>query len=75
MITPYRTGGKDAALDIVSHRQAMAPVVLDLQTVMAVVGRLQSRGKWFLIDRTGGMVRPEFVPSDVVEEDVDSESD
>jgi hypothetical protein len=43
---------------------------------MAVVGRIQTRGKWHLIDCTGGMVRPEFIPSEMEEdeeEEIDSE--
>ncbi|KAF7372603.1 hypothetical protein MVEN_00123200 [Mycena venus] len=75
IITPYRTGGQDAALKIVSHQHAAATVALDLQSVMAVVGRVHSQRKWFLIDRTGGMVRPEFVPSGVEEENVEMDID
>jgi hypothetical protein len=75
VITPYRTGGQDAALQIVSHQHAMATVVLDLQSVMAVVGRVYSQGKWFPIDRTGGMVRPEFVVPSGVEEEVETDLD
>ncbi|KAJ7721397.1 hypothetical protein B0H16DRAFT_1335362, partial [Mycena metata] len=66
-ITPYRTGSRDAALEIVAHHQPTAPVIVDIQSVTAVVGRLQTRGTWHLLDRTGGMVRPEFVPSDELE--------
>jgi hypothetical protein len=76
VITPYRTGGLDAALGIVSHQQVKASVVVDIQSIMAVVGRIQTRGKWHLIDRTGGMVRPEFIPSEMEEdeeEEIDSE--
>ncbi|KAJ6451862.1 hypothetical protein C8R47DRAFT_998294, partial [Mycena vitilis] len=75
VITPYSTGGKDAAVDIVSHRKALAPLVLDLQSVVAVVGRLETRGKWYLVDRTGGMVRPEFVPFEKEGDDEESDSD
>lgn len=69
VITPYRTGGKDAALEIVQQFQPMAPIVADIQSVMAVVGRVQTRDRWYLIDRTGGMVRPEFIPGDEEEEE------
>ncbi|KAJ7085226.1 hypothetical protein B0H15DRAFT_756108, partial [Mycena belliarum] len=52
VITPCRTGGRDAARDIVAHAQSGAQIVADIQSVMAVVGRIQTRDKWYLIDRT-----------------------
>jgi len=67
VITPYRTGGQDAALDIVRHFQATTPIVADIQSIMAVVGRVETRGKWYLVDRSGAMMRPEFIPSDELE--------
>ncbi|KAJ7508160.1 hypothetical protein B0H11DRAFT_1704741, partial [Mycena galericulata] len=75
VIIPYQTGGKDAAVDIVSHTKPTAPIVADIQSVMAVVGRLQVQGRWYLIDRTGGMVRPEFVPLAVIEGHEDGQVD
>jgi hypothetical protein len=75
VLTPYRTGGRDAALDIVPHYQSPAPIVADIQSIMAVVGRIKAGGKWYLIDRTGGMMRPEFIPRDETEEEGPNESD
>jgi hypothetical protein len=40
---PYRTGGKDAALDIIPHYQSIAPIVADIQSIMAVVGLIQTQ--------------------------------
>ncbi|KAJ7829935.1 hypothetical protein B0H14DRAFT_3716279, partial [Mycena olivaceomarginata] len=74
VLTPYRTGGRDAALNIVPHYQSTAPIVADIQSIMAVVGRIQSGGKWYIIDRTGGMMRPEFIPSDETEDEGPDES-
>lgn len=73
VITPYRTGGKDAALDIVFHSQALTPIVTDIQSITSVVGRIQTRGKRYIIDRTGGMIRPEFIPAEDPEEDEEEE--
>ncbi|KAJ7763978.1 hypothetical protein DFH07DRAFT_867316 [Mycena maculata] len=69
VITPYKTGGKDAALGIVFHSQPLIQIVADIQSIMAVVGRIQSQGKWYIVDRTGGMVRPEFIPGDEGDEE------
>jgi hypothetical protein len=61
-----RTKGKDAALEITSYRELGDPIVTDLQAVVAVVGKMETRGRWYIIDRTGGLIRPEFVREDDV---------
>ncbi|KAJ7188518.1 hypothetical protein C8R46DRAFT_23318 [Mycena filopes] len=63
VITPCVTEGKDATQEIVSYQCMTASIVTDIETVLAVVGRVESRGKWTIIDRSGGVVKPEFVPS------------
>ncbi|KAJ7206334.1 hypothetical protein GGX14DRAFT_367370 [Mycena pura] len=74
VITPCQnTAGKDAALVLTTYRGMGTPVVTDLQAVVAVVGRVQSRGTWTIIDRTGGLIRPEFVPDNVDTDSDDSE--
>ncbi|KAJ7642387.1 hypothetical protein DFH06DRAFT_1097627 [Mycena polygramma] len=73
VITPYRTGGRDASNDIFPHSQFLTPIVADVQSVVAVVGRLATRGKGYLLDRSGGMVRPEFIPTELYEDSDDSE--
>ncbi|KAJ7021786.1 hypothetical protein C8F04DRAFT_942392, partial [Mycena alexandri] len=55
------TRGKDAALEITTHRGIGPVTVVDLQCVVAVVGRIQTRGSWKLIGRTDALIRPEFV--------------
>jgi hypothetical protein len=45
-------------------------LVTDLQSVAGVIGRIQTQGHWAIVDRTGGFIRPEFVPDD---EGVDAE--
>jgi hypothetical protein len=59
-----RTAGKDAALKIVTYSGLADPIVTDLQAIVAVVGRVETRGRWYLVDRTGGLIRPEFLQDD-----------
>ena len=57
-----------------SLMQTDAMIVTDIQTVSVVVGRIRTRGKWTIVDRSGGLIKPEFVPSvDVVDEQVEEE--
>ncbi|KAJ7052722.1 hypothetical protein C8F01DRAFT_1065494 [Mycena amicta] len=58
--------GSDAAAEIVSYTQPVKTsnrLVVDLNAVEAVVGRFLTRGRWVLVDRTWGLVKPEFTPS------------
>ncbi|KAJ7456342.1 hypothetical protein B0H11DRAFT_2244021 [Mycena galericulata] len=63
VITPCSTEGKDATQEIVSFTRMATAIVTDVQIVSAVVGRIKTRGKWMIIDQSGGLVKPEFVPS------------
>lgn len=63
VITPCKsTHGKDASTEITTYRGMGSVIVVDLQCVVAVVGRVETRGSWKIVDRTGGLIRPEFVP-------------
>lgn len=78
VITPCATDGKDATKKIVSHDRMNAKIVTDIQTIIAVVGRIKTRGRWTIIDRSQGLVKPEFVSSaetrdQEVEESLDSD--
>jgi hypothetical protein len=53
--------GKDAAKEFTSYTQMTRPIVTDLATIVAVVGRVETRGKWVIVDRSGGLLHPEFV--------------
>ncbi|KAF7340818.1 hypothetical protein MSAN_02111100 [Mycena sanguinolenta] len=65
VITPCKnTQGKDAALESTTYRGLGDPIVLDLQAVVAVVGRVETRSKWYIVDRTGGVICPEFTMPD-----------
>ncbi|KAJ7028857.1 hypothetical protein C8F04DRAFT_883391, partial [Mycena alexandri] len=68
VITPCKnTKGKDASLEITNHNGFTSLLVTDLQSVVAVVGRIQTRGRWALVDRTGGLIRPQFIEADAEE--------
>ncbi|KAJ7022514.1 hypothetical protein C8F04DRAFT_1194424 [Mycena alexandri] len=58
---------------ITNHSGFTSLLVTDLQSVVAVVGRIQTRGKWALVDRTGGLIRPQFIEADAEEEDPEGE--
>ena len=68
VITPCSTAGRDATKEILSHNRMTATIVTDIGTVSAVVGRIKTRGRWTIVDRTGGLVKPEFVPSAELQE-------
>ncbi|KAJ7648917.1 hypothetical protein B0H17DRAFT_1147873 [Mycena rosella] len=56
-------GGRDAIKGIVSYGRMTTTIVTGLQTESAVVDRIRTRQEWTIIDRSGGLVKPEFVPS------------
>ncbi|KAF7331329.1 hypothetical protein MKEN_00010500 [Mycena kentingensis (nom. inval.)] len=64
VITRYATGGRDAVVeDVVDYQRLhQASVMVDLDGLKAAVGRFETRGKWVIVDRSGGMIKPEFVP-------------
>ncbi|TFK45219.1 hypothetical protein OE88DRAFT_1715451 [Heliocybe sulcata] len=50
-IKPAITGNKDATEEVVSYQNFRESAVIDLQAIMAVVGRVLTRDKWGIIDR------------------------
>lgn len=73
IITPWRTNGKDAALETVFFKHTLVPVVTDLRNICAAVGRVESRGKWGIVDRNNGMVHAVFAPDELSDGDADSD--
>ncbi|KAG1730496.1 uncharacterized protein EDB91DRAFT_1059392, partial [Suillus paluster] len=51
LITPCKTDGTDASISPVGYKESVAPVVTDTRNIKAVVGRVQTRGETFIIDR------------------------
>ncbi|KAJ6516973.1 hypothetical protein DFH09DRAFT_940656, partial [Mycena vulgaris] len=73
VLTPCSTTGRDATQEIVSYIQTNTQLVTDLQSVSAVVGRIQTRGKWVIVDRTGGLIKLEFVPAAEMEGEIEGD--
>nr|GAT46989.1 predicted protein [Mycena chlorophos] len=68
-ITPFATNGQDATKGIVTYTRELTRMVVEADYVTALVGRFETRKKWVIVDRTRGLVNPEFVPRE--EDDVD----
>ncbi|KAF7322257.1 hypothetical protein HMN09_00002900 [Mycena chlorophos] len=72
VVTPCAGSHRDARESVVGYRSMDAPVVVDVRSIEAVVGRLPVGERWILIDRAARTFKPEFVPAAVevgVEED------
>ncbi|KAF8124537.1 hypothetical protein EV363DRAFT_1125229, partial [Boletus edulis] len=52
LITPCKTDGKDASKQIVAYEVTREAVLTDVRNIKAVVGRVKSRGKWIIVDRS-----------------------
>ena len=74
LISPFKTNGVDAALQTVFYKPSESPAALvtDLRNIKACIGRVESRGKWGLIDRDSQLVQPSFAvgEQDESEDDV-----
>ncbi|KAJ7266112.1 hypothetical protein C8J57DRAFT_1469942 [Mycena rebaudengoi] len=75
VLIPCATGGRDATQEILSYNHTTTTIVTDIRTVHAVVGRFKTRGKWVIVDRTAGLIKPEFVPSSEAKEQEDGAED
>lgn len=72
IITPCKTNGLDATKQLTYYSITTTPIVTNIQTIVAVIGRAKTRGKWGIIDRSNGLAKPVFTP-DI--DDPDSEDD
>jgi len=61
VIKPCRTNGKDAAKEMTEYSDYSTPIVTDLRTVQCVVGRVKTRNKWAIIDRSDELSKTEFI--------------
>jgi hypothetical protein len=70
-ITPCKTDGKDASQALTFYHTETAPIITDLATIRAVVGRVQTTGgpttrkQWGVIDRSTALVRTSFEDDDL----------
>lgn len=58
LLTPCQTTGKDATKELTSYSRKLATIATDLRNIQSVVGRFQTRGEWFIIDRGGEYASP-----------------
>ena len=63
ILKPCSTNGKDATQEVVTYTETTTEIVTDLRAVACVVGRIQTRDRWSIIDRSGDLVRTEFIES------------
>ena len=71
VITPFKTRGEDASTTLTHYKNTGTLLVTDIRNVKALVGRVETRGRWGLIDRSVGLAQAMFV----VDEDISSDSD
>lgn len=62
LVIPCNADGCDATgvAGPATYTTVAAPVITDLRSIKAVVGRVQSRGKWTIIDRSREIARAAF---------------
>ena len=71
LIKPAKTNGEDASVVTTSFSQFSADVITDIQSIKAVIGRVETRGWWGIIDRSTTTARTTFA-ADEVDEDSDN---
>jgi hypothetical protein len=60
LIRPCQTGGRDATKEETRYSRNLASIITDLRNVKGVVGRVESRGEWTIIDRRNSFAKPAF---------------
>jgi len=60
VIRPCRTTGEDASQKLVEFRDFHEPIITDLRSIKSVVGRVKTRGRWGIVDRSDGSVHAVF---------------
>ncbi|KAI0815037.1 hypothetical protein BC629DRAFT_1468868 [Irpex lacteus] len=76
LITPCKTDNRDGAEEIISFEVVPGrdtQVIVDLQTIASKIGRIATRGRWGIIDRSSGAARAAFFEE--VEDDSESDKD
>jgi hypothetical protein len=78
-ITPCKTDGKDATQELTFYRTNTAPIITDLATIRAVIGRVPTKGgpstqrHWGIIDRSNTLAKTNF--DDEEEQSSDEDED
>ena len=65
VITPCITLGKDATKEVTTYTQTTTQIVTDLRAISAVIGRVWTRNRWGIVDRSEETSRTEFIPSNM----------
>ena len=73
LITPWDTEGKSGAEDNVYMTSRKASVVTDVRSLRAVVGLVETRKRWGIIDRAPETVQVQF--TDEVSRDLEGNED
>lgn len=61
LVTPWNTEGKLAAEEDIYMTSWKAKVVTEVQSLQAVVGLIEIRKRWGIIDRAPGIIQTQFV--------------
>ncbi|KAH7917964.1 hypothetical protein BV22DRAFT_1187293 [Leucogyrophana mollusca] len=69
LVTPWNTEGADATKEPAFRRSKYAPIITDLRNVKAVVGLVETRGRWGIIDRGTGVAATVFIEDEDLEGD------
>ncbi|KAF9222843.1 hypothetical protein BS17DRAFT_767596 [Gyrodon lividus] len=72
LVVPWDTDGKDATKGNVYMTSRKASVITDIRNLQAVVGLVETRKKWGVIDRAPGAVAAVFASEDLGEETQES---
>ena len=67
LITPWNTNGEDASKENVYMTTRKGSFITDVRVIQRVVGVVETRGKWGIIDRT--------MQSTMKADDIDSDDD
>jgi hypothetical protein len=77
VVTPFRTQGEDAAITLTHYQETTASIVTDVRNIKRLAARVESRGRWGIVDRSIDLAQGTYVvdeqsssdESDVVSDD------
>ena len=71
LVKPCQTMGLVGTQEPTHYRAMLSPFVTDISNIKAIIGRVQTHGKWGIVDRTPGIAAAVFGHLD---EDSESEA-
>jgi hypothetical protein len=63
-VTPCKTDGKDATQELMDYHTETVPIITDLGTVRAVIGRVRTRNHYGIINRSSASAKVTFGEDD-----------